>query len=81
MVGDENVIAYFVIIVEINRVESVARVGHSGLGRCWKSFPRDSKVWGDQEMQGKSNVEVSDTKSERLDSYLVLGKVSTNSSL
>ena len=32
-------------------------------------------------MRGKSNTEVSKTKLERLDSYLVLGKVSPNSSL
>ena len=47
----------------------------------WESFPRGSEVKGDQEMRGKSNAKVSKTKSERMESDLVLGKVSPKSSL
>ena len=62
----------FLMIVELNRVESVVSVGNFGSRRCWKSFPRGSEVRGDQEMQGKSNTEESATRLERLDSDLFL---------
>ena len=67
--------------VEFKRVDSAVSVGHSRLGKCRKSLPRGYEVWGDQEMHGKSNTEVSKTTSERLDSDLVIGKASPNSSL
>ena len=54
--------------------------GNSGSGKCWISLPRGFEVWGDQEMQENSNVEVSETTSERMDSNLVLGKYSLKSS-
>ena len=67
--------------MEFSRFESVVSVGNSSSGWCWKYFPRGFEVRGDQEMWEKSNAKVSKTKSERLESYLVLGKVSPNSSL
>ena len=81
VVGDKGVGADSLMIVEFNRVESTISVWHSGSGRHRKSSPRGSEVTGDQEMGGKSNAEVSKTKSERLDSDLVLGRISPNSSL
>ena len=78
-VGDKNGAVYFLMIVEINRVESRVRVGHSRSGSCWKSFPRGFEVKSDQEIRGKSNVEVSKTESDRLASNLILGKASPNS--
>ena len=53
---------------------SATNVRHSGSGRYKKSLSRGFAVWGDQAMRGKSNTEVSDARSERLDSDLVLGK-------
>ena len=46
-VRDKYVAAGFLMMVEFNRVNSEVSVGHSGLGKCWKSLPRGSKVWGD----------------------------------
>ena len=74
-------VAYFLIAMEFNWVESTISVWHSGSGRHRKSSPRGSEVTGDQEMGGKSNAEVSKTNLERLDSDLVMGIVSPNSSL
>ena len=68
------------MIVEFSRAESVVSVGHSSSGWCWIYFCRGFEVRGDQEMWEKSNAKVSKTDSEILDSNLVLGKVSPNSS-
>ena len=42
-------------------------VRHLRYGRYEKTLPRGSEVLGDQEMKGKSNAEVSDARSKRLD--------------
>ena len=65
--------------VDLNAVISVENREHSGSGKYWISLPRGSEVWCNQEMWDNSNAEVEKTTSERLDSYLVLGKASLNS--
>ena len=79
-VGDRYEAKNYLMIVEFSRVESIISVGNSGSGWCWKYIPRGFEVKGDQEIWEKSNAEVSETKSETLDSSLVLVKVSPNSS-
>ena len=79
-VGERYEATNFLMIVDFSRVESAVSVGYSGSGWCWKYFPRGFEVRGDQEIWEKSNAEVSETKSETLDSNLVLVKVSPNSS-
>ena len=71
----------FLMIEDINRVESVVGAGNSGLGRCWKSSFRGFEVRGDKEMWAKSNAEESATNLERLDLDLFLWKVNPNPSL
>jgi len=80
-VGERYEATKFLMIVDFSRVESAVSVGYLGSGWCWKYFPRGFEVRGDQEIWEKSNAEVSETKSKRLGSYLVLGKVSPKSSL
>ena len=54
---------------------------HSGSCRYEKPQPTGSKVRGDQEIQGKSNEEVSDANLERIDSDLVMGRDNPHFSL
>ena len=66
--------------MELNAVILVENRGHFGSGNCWIFLPRGFEIWGDQEIRENSNAEVSETTLERLESDLVLGKASPNSS-
>ena len=79
-VGERYEATKFLMIVDFSRVESAVSVGYLGSGWCWKYFPRGFEIRGDQKMWEKSDAKVSETKSETLDSNLVLVKVIPNSS-
>ena len=66
--------------MELNAVISMENRGHSGSRKCWRSLSIGFEVWIDQEMWDNSNVDMSGTTSERMESNLVMGKDSQNSS-
>ena len=45
--GYKNGVEYCLMILEFNSAELTISLGNSGLGRCWKSSPRGSKLKGD----------------------------------
>ena len=66
--------------MEFNRENSEVSMQHSGSDKDWRLPPRDSKISGDQGVRENSNTEGFKITSDRLDSDLVLGRTSSNSS-